>query len=108
MGGKNADSDIPVLLHGKPEAIAVYNNLAEPLPSPAAENKIAEPECSFGDSRLALAMTIDRSMREQAPAGWKGDETKERVVLNFLYPLLSCDREATVAIFDIIKQQPGY
>jgi type I restriction enzyme R subunit len=108
LGGQNGDSDIPVLLHGKPEAIAVYNNLPELPPTPTVENRVAEPECAYGDDRLALAMTIDRSMREQAPAGWKGDETKERVVLNFLYPLLSCDREATVAIFDIIKQQPGY
>ena len=47
-------------------------------------------------------------MQEQAPAGWKGDETKERVVQNFLYPLLNKNKDATLAMFEIIKNQPGY
>jgi type I restriction enzyme R subunit len=47
-------------------------------------------------------------MRQKAPAGWKGDSTREAQVLNALYPLLSRDRAATQAIFEIIKNQPGY
>jgi type I restriction enzyme R subunit len=47
-------------------------------------------------------------MREQAPAGWKGDQTREAQVLNVLFPLLNRNREATLALFELIKNQPGY
>ena len=60
------------------------------------------------ETRAALALRIDRAMREDAPAGWKGDETRERQVQNALFPILSRDRRATQAIFEIIKHQPGY
>ncbi len=53
-------------------------------------------------------MKIDVTVRERAPAGWKGDEIRERQVLNALFPMLDRDREATQALFDIIKNQPGY
>ena len=58
--------------------------------------------------RVDLALEIDRAMREHAPAGWKGDETREKQVLNALLPIMSRDRAATQAIFEIIKHQPGY
>jgi len=47
-------------------------------------------------------------MREHAPAGWKGDETREAQVLNALFPIMSRDRTATLAVFEIIKNQSGY
>ena len=53
-------------------------------------------------------MDIDRAMREKAPAGWKGDETREKQVLNALFPLMDRDRKATVALFKIINNQLGY
>ena len=53
-------------------------------------------------------MKYDRAMREKAPAGWKGDDTREKQVLNALFPILGRDREATLALFEIIKNQPGY
>ena len=58
--------------------------------------------------RVELALEIDRAMREHAPAGWKRDEAREKQVLNALFPIMSRDREATLAIFEIIKHQPGY
>ena len=36
--------------------------------------------------RLALALKIDLAMRENAPAGWKGDDTREKQVLNASVP----------------------
>ena len=60
------------------------------------------------EARATLALKIDRAMREHAPAGWKGDDTREKQVLNALYPIMSRDRPATQAIFEIIKNQPGY
>ena len=47
-------------------------------------------------------------MRERAPAGWKGDQAREAQVLNALFPLLGRDREATLALFELVKNQPGY
>jgi type I restriction enzyme R subunit len=47
-------------------------------------------------------------MREHAPTGWKGDDTREKQVLNTLFPIMERDRTATHAIFEIIKNQPSY
>jgi type I restriction enzyme R subunit len=92
---------IPAMLHGKSEAIVLFNNLSSISTTifqcPADE-----------DEKAALALEIDLAMRERAPAGWKGDETREKQVLNALFPLMSRDRTATQAIFEIIKHQGGY
>lgn len=37
----------------------------------------------------AMALPL---LLEQAPAGWKGDETREKQVLNALFPIMSRDR----------------
>ena len=58
--------------------------------------------------RFAVTAMIDLAMREKAPAGWKGDDTREKQVLNALFPIMSRDRQATQAIFEIIKNQPRY
>ena len=60
------------------------------------------------NSRASLALEIDRAIRERAPAGWKGDQAREAQVKNALFPLLNRDREATSALFEIVKSQPGY
>ena len=51
---------------------------------------------------------VDQAMHEKAPAGWKGDDIREKQVLNALFPIMSRDRRATQAVFDLIKNQPGY
>jgi type I restriction enzyme R subunit len=100
MATKNSGS-YPHVLNGRPEAIALFNNLA----SIAATTFV----CSADDNGKAmLALILDQAMREQAPAGWKGDDTREKQVLNALFPIMSRDRIATQAIFEIIKNQPGY
>ncbi len=43
-------------------------------------------------------------MRLRAPADWKGDETKERVVQNFLFPLVKKNRAATLALFELVNE----
>ena len=66
-------------------------------------------QCPADDDGIAeLALKLDLAMRQYAPAGWKGDEVREKQVLNALFPLMARDRGATQAIFDIIKNQPGY
>ena len=69
---------------------------------------MTEPSVDDGDDPVKLALEIDRVMRARAPAGWKGDQAREAQVLNALFPLLGRDREATRALFELIKNQPGY
>ena len=106
MARKDTAAGVPATLHGNPEAIVLYNNLPEILASGATLVREEGPQEQ--EQRAALALKIDQAMREHAPAGWKGDETREKQVLNALYPIMGRDRQATQAIFEIIKNQPGY
>jgi len=101
MEGKVTKGTHPTVLNGHPEAIRLFNNLAS-IPADTFQCPTDE------DEKAKLALDIDRAMREKAPAGWKGDETREKQVLNALFPLLDRDRKATVAMFEIIKNQSGY
>ena len=101
MAKKGAVAGVPAVLHGKPEAIVLYNNLGS-IPATIFQ-------CPADDEGKAkVALEIDQAMREKAPAGWKGDDTREKQVLNALFPIMSRDRQATQAIFEIIKNQPRY
>ena len=109
LAGNQPDEAIPAALHGKREATVVYNNLLRILVLCGSETAgVAEPRAEYGDERLRLALEIDRVMRERAPAGWKGDQAKEAQVLNALFPLVDRNREATLALFELVKNQPGY
>ena len=109
LAGKQSDEGVPAALHGKREATVIYNNLPRILEAGRAEAAgVAEPSADYGDDPVTLALEIDRVMRERAPAGWKGDQAREAQVLNALFPLLDRDREATRALFELIKNQPGY
>jgi len=101
MAHKAPGPGVPAVLHGKPEAIVLFNNLAS-IPATAFQCPVND------DAKAELALELDQAMREHAPAGWKGDDTREKQVLNALYPLMARDREATKAIFEIIWNQPGY
>ena len=101
LAEKQPEQGVPTALHGNPEATVLYNNLDS-----IAATGFRYP--SADDDRAMLALRLDLVVRERAPAGWKGDETRERTVQNAIYPLLDRDREATQALFDIIKNQPGY
>ena len=79
----------------------LFNNLAS-IPATTFQS----PTDAYEKAKLALE--IDRAMHERAPAGWKGDDTREKQVLNALFPIMSRDRVATQAIFEIIKNQRGY
>lgn len=91
----------PAILNGHTTAIVLFNNLSS-LP-------VTTFQCPTDDEGKAkLALDLDLTMRENAPAGWRGDDTREKQVLNALFPLMARDRQATQAIFDIIKNQPDY
>lgn len=101
LAQKSPDAGIPASLHGKREAAVIFNNLPT-LPTTSFVCPVDD------DQKAALALQIDEAIREQAPAGWKGDDTRERQVKNALFPLLNRDRKTTLALFEIIKSQPGY
>ena len=100
--------NIPYILHGKPEAIVLFNNLETILTNPSLNANEMHDTVAEARARAELALELDLAMREQAPAGWLGDETREKQVLNALFPILNRDREVTLAIFEIIKNQSGY
>ena len=99
LAAKDPGEGVPAVLHGKREATVIYNNLPQ----------IFTGDCAKSAEELAsLAIEIDMVMRERAPAGWKGDQAREAQVQNALFPLLDRDRDATRALFELIKNQPGY
>jgi type I restriction enzyme, R subunit len=101
LGRQQPDANIPAILHGKTEAIVLFNNLES---IPVTTFQCPEDE----EAKAALALELDRTIRARAPAGWKGDDTREKQVLNAIFPIMSRDRQATQAIFDIIKNQDNY
>jgi type I restriction enzyme R subunit len=98
---KKAGGDYPSKLHGHAEAIVLFRNLPQIT---GAHFQCPESE----DERADLALKLDQAMREKAPSGWRGDEIRERQVLDALFAIMNKDRDATRAIFDLIKNQPGY
>ena len=104
LANKETTASVPPELHGNPEAIVLFNN----LPSILSPGLLADTSHDMMQPTVDLALEIDRAMREHAPAGWKGDETREKQVLNVLFRILGRDRTATMAIFEIVKSQPGY
>lgn len=109
LAAKQSVDDVPAALHGNHEAIVVYNNLPRILAMMRAlAPGLAEPPSAYGDERVELALKIDRTMRDEANAGWRGDQVREKIVANALFPLLNRHREATLALFELVKNLPGY
>jgi type I restriction enzyme, R subunit len=93
---------VPAELHGHAEAVVVYRNLPGIL-SAGGGLGIEDDR-----QRASLALEIDRVMRDHAPAGWKGDQARESQVQNALYQVLKPNKQATLALFELVKNQPGY
>ena len=109
LAAREPDAGVPAALHGKREAIVIYNNLPRILAAGHGPGvRVAESRPDYGHEHLELALEIDRTIRERAPAGWKGDQAREAQVLNALFPLVNRDRDVTLALFELIKNQPGY
>jgi type I restriction enzyme R subunit len=104
---KRSDNNEPAILHGKTSALTIYRNLPDIMADPPPY-RVQEPQVYYGNHFATLALQIDRAMREQAPAKWRGDEAKERTVQNFLYPLIDRNPKAMSKLFDILKNQPDY
>jgi type I restriction enzyme R subunit len=94
---KDEEKNVPSILHGKHEAIKIYNNLPEIL-------NLSQTNEEFAN----IALKIDRVMIEKAPAGWRNDQPREAVIKNELFVILNRDREKTSKIFELIKNLPNY
>lgn len=101
LAEKEPEAGLPSVLHGRPEAIVLFNNLGS-ISGTAFECP------ADAEARAELALQIDLAVRESAPAGWRGDQAREAQVLNALFPILGRDREATQAVFEIVKHQRAY
>lgn len=103
LAAKQPQAGVPAVLHGNREATVLFNNLAT-IPCEHFQCPTVE------DGKAELALQIDRTLREQAPAGWRDDANgpKGFQVLNALFPLFNRDRTATQAMFEIVKNQQGY
>lgn len=108
LAARQPQGDVPAALHGNREATVIYTNLPRVLAGAKEASRVAETAPDYGNERLNLALEIDRTVRESAPAGWKGDQAREAQVLNALFPLMRRNRAATLALFELVKNQPGY
>ncbi|HEV8240389.1 MAG TPA: type I restriction endonuclease subunit R [Thermoanaerobaculia bacterium] len=106
LAEKHSVAGVPAMLHGHAEAIVIFRNL--PAITAGGTSLVKEGGPVGEGERALLALRIDRAMRENAPAGWRGDPAREAQVLNALFPLLGRDRDTTRAVFEIVKQQQGY
>lgn len=102
LARKGENQNVPSILVGNSQAIAVYNNLA----TLKHDGEFICPDDDEQKARLALA--IDKTMLEEAPANWRGDGARERQIQNALYQLLNRDRKATRALFELIVSQAEY
>ena len=109
LAAGQSEGEVPPELRGNREATVLYQNVEQILAGGSGAGTTAgESKGDYGGERLRLVLAIDRVMREQAPAGWKGDQAREAQVLNALFPLMGRDRAATQALFDLVKNMPGY
>lgn len=102
------DAGMPAALHGNREAMVLYNNLADILVQAGEPFVMTDPVSADGDEQLQLALKLDIAVKTHAPADWRGDQARESQVLNAIYPILNKNKTATLAVFELVKNQPGY
>ena len=103
-----SNNALPAPLIGKPEAAVLFNNLPTILAADMLNNVAEEPTAMLNDEIMILAIKLDKALKTETQSGWRGDQAKESVVLNTIHRTLGHSREATQAVFDIVKNLPGY
>jgi type I restriction enzyme R subunit len=100
--------DAPAALD-TPGKRALYNNLRVGRASRAAEGDDVSTTGtgSGGDAALALALEIDRAVRDGRPDAWRDVQAKEMVIKRALYEVLR-DEDQVERIFLIVKAQAEY
>ena len=111
---RRAGDAVPRPLAGNHEATVIWRNLSTILNLvPASPGTVAEApgryEVTHNEAELVeLALSIDLAVRTGAPAGWRGDQARESQVKNALHQLTNRNGTATMALFELVKNQPGY
>ena len=85
ISSKESSEDYPSILKDNKEAIVLFNNLQDIQSSNLKEQNIKDQNLEEKQTRANLALKIDNIMREKAPADFRGDETRERLILNEIY-----------------------
>lgn len=109
LSRKAPAENLPKILDGNLGATVIFNNLVDIL-GHGKQSVVREESQSELQARARLALRIDQAMQEKAPANWKEepDGPRGREVSNTLYEFLDQNREATEALFEIIKHSPHY
>jgi type I restriction enzyme R subunit len=68
----------------------------------------AESPSFYTEENVNLALEIDKVMRENAPASWRGDHARELQILNALFPIMQKNRDTTQALLELLKNMKGY
>jgi len=99
--------DTPAALD-TPGKRALYNNLRVGQASQAAEIDQGGATVRSGDdATLALALRIDRAVKDERPDAWRDVQAKEMVIKRALYDVLG-DEADVERIFAIVKAQREY
>ena len=102
--------DIPEQLKHSPALRALYNNVKRDGGIPARADRVAEAPGEYtvaGDPALALALTIDATVKRVRPDGWRDVQAREQVIKAALYGILH-DIAEVERIFLIIKARGEY
>jgi type I restriction enzyme R subunit len=102
--------DTPDELKSSPALRAVYNNLSREGQGPVPADRVADPEPTYpasDDSVLKRALEIDAAVKRVRPDGWRGVQSREKVIKQALYEILQVEAEVE-RIFLIVKAQGEY
>lgn len=102
------NDSVPAPLIGKPEAAVLFNNLPSILETDLLNNVDEDSTVLLDDEIMTLVINLDNALKTETQSGWRGDQAKESVVLNTIHRTLGKSREVTKAVFDIVKNLPGY
>jgi type I restriction enzyme R subunit len=100
MATKDTVTGVPAVLHGKPEAIVIFNNLAS---IPCGESWVArEGGPMEQEERATLALRIDQTMREHSPK----DLLEYVIVHEMVHMIAATHSDRFTAILQ--KHYPGW
>ncbi|RRR67076.1 MAG: HsdR family type I site-specific deoxyribonuclease [Candidatus Viridilinea halotolerans] len=101
----------PEALKRSPALRALYHNLCQPSASAGPPPKMtAEQRTAYqviDEAALQLATTIDATVKQVRPDGWRDIQAREQTIKAALYGILQ-DVQEVERIFLIIKAQPEY
>lgn len=103
--------DTPEALKSRPWLRALFDNLPSGAPAATPALVLQEPAgklATAGDPRLALALSIDATVRRVRPDDWRGHQARENEIKRALLPLLRNDAQEVERIFLIIKARKEY